>query len=61
MARPYSDKFILGLNHANSKRIGIQLAKTCVRAHLPSVYVADTFNVTRMSIHSWFRGGAVRG
>ena len=60
MARPYSDKFILGLNHANPKIIGIKLAKVCVKARLPSLYVADTFDVSRMSVHSWFRGGAVR-
>ena len=60
MARPYSEQFILGLNHANPKRIGIKLAKVCVKAHFPIIYIADTFNVTRMSIHSWFRGGAVR-
>jgi len=58
--RPYSDKFILGLKKGNLKSKGVQLAKICVKAQLPSIYVADTFNVSRMSIHTWFRGGAVR-
>ena len=60
MTRPYSDKFILGLHHANPKRIGVKLAKICVKANLPSIYVANAFSVSRMTVHSWFRGSPVR-
>jgi hypothetical protein len=31
-----------------------------VKANLPTSYVAKAFNVSRMSIHSWFRGQYVR-
>ena len=60
MARPDRDKFILGLTHADPESVGVQLAKVCVRAELPSLYIAEVFNVSRMSIHSWFRGGVIR-
>jgi DNA-binding XRE family transcriptional regulator len=60
MARPYSDKFVIGLENANPKRLGIQLAKLCVKANLPATHVADTFGVSRQTIHNWFRGSAIR-
>jgi hypothetical protein len=60
MARPYSEQFLLDLHRADPTRIGVQLGKVCVKANLPTTYVAKTFNVSRMSIHSWFRGQYVR-
>ena len=60
MPRPYSERFLLDLNKADPTRIGVQLGKVCVKANLPTTYVAEAFNVSRMSIHSWFRGQYVR-
>ena len=60
MARPYSEDFLLALTKADPTRIGVQLGKVCVKANLPTTYVAEAFNVSRMSIHSWFRGQYVR-
>lgn len=60
MARPYSERFLLDLNKADPTRIGVQLGKVCVKANLPTSYVAKAFEVSRMSIHSWFRGQYVR-
>ncbi len=60
MPRPYSERFLLDLNKADPTRIGVQLGKVCVKANLPTVYVAKAFDVSRMSIHSWFRGQYVR-
>ena len=60
MARPYSEGFLLSLQKADPTRIGVQLGKICVKANLPTTYVAEAFNVSRMSIHSWFRGQYVR-
>ena len=60
MARPYSERFLLDLHKADPTRIGVQLGKVCVKANLPTSYVAKAFNVSRMSIHSWFRGQYVR-
>jgi hypothetical protein len=60
MARPYSEEFLLALKELNPKRLGVQLAKLCVKANLPAQYVAEIFDVSRMTIHSWFRGKAIR-
>ena len=43
MPRPYSDKFILGLNNGRPRNKGVQLAKICVKAGLPAKYVANVF------------------
>ena len=51
MPRPYSDKFLIGLQSADDERVGIQLAKVCVEAKLPALYIADYFSVTRMTVH----------
>ena len=60
MARPYSEEFLLNLKNLNPKRLGVQLAKLCVKANLPAQYVAEVFGVSRMTIHSWFRGMPIR-
>lgn len=60
MARPYSEKFVLNLVKADEEKVGVQLAKLCVKANLPTTHVAKAFGVSRMSIHSWFRGQYVR-
>jgi hypothetical protein len=60
MARPYSEQFLISLQKADPTRIGVQLGRICVKANLPTTYVAEAFNVSRMSIHSWFRGQYVR-
>lgn len=59
MARPYSDKFLLGLKTADEERVGIQLAKICVQAKFPALYIANHFEVTRMTIYKWFRGSYI--
>lgn len=60
MARPYSKEYLIALTDLNSKRLGVRLAKLCVKANLPAQYVAEVFGVSRMTIHSWFRGKAIR-
>jgi hypothetical protein len=60
MARPYSEKFLISLQHLDSSRLGIKLGKICVKANLPTIYVADAFNVSRMTVYSWFRGKPLR-
>jgi len=59
MARPYSDKFLLGLKTADEERVGIQLAKICVQSKFPALYIAHHFEVTRMTIYKWFRGSYI--
>tara|TARA_R110000822_G_C14971247_1_gene457349 strand:+ start:186 stop:506 length:321 start_codon:yes stop_codon:yes gene_type:complete len=60
MSRSYSDKFLLGLNNADEEKIGVKLAKICVAADFRIVWVADTFGVSKMCIHNWFKGRPVR-
>lgn len=61
MPRSYSDKLLLLINREDAKGLGCDLAKLCVKANLPASYVAHALNVTRMSVHSWFRGAKLRG
>ena len=60
MPRPYSNRFILGLNKADDRILGIQLAKLCLKANLPIKYVAQGVGTSRMTVHSWFRGGPMK-
>lgn len=39
---------------------GQNLARICVEANLPASYVCKVFGVSRMALHTWFRGGPIR-
>jgi hypothetical protein len=56
MARSYSQSFLETLNTMDPNNLGVQLAKLCVKANLPTLYVARKIGVSRFTIHSWFRG-----
>ena len=56
MARSYSQSFLETLNTMDPNNLGVQLAKLCVKANLPTSYVARKVGVSRFTIHSWFRG-----
>lgn len=60
MVAKYSAKLIETVQNATTYRLGLDLAATCINANLPASYVADALDVTRASIHSWFRGGEIR-
>lgn len=60
MPRFYSEKFLLSVGQLDGERIGVKLAKACIDANLPASYVATAFDVSRMTIHSWFRGKPLR-
>jgi len=56
MARPYGDKFLLGLGKkSESNALGLQLARTCIAANLPVVYVAEALRTSKTTVHNWFR------
>lgn len=62
MSRPYSTKFLSGLDETDDTyRIGYRLAKFCVKANLPAKYVAVALEVSRATVHNWFRGAVLRG
>ena len=56
MARPYSEVFLRELAKADPERAGVRLGKVCIKANLPTTYVAKALNVSRFTIHKWFRG-----
>lgn len=60
MARSYSPKLLDRVQESSVYKLGTDLAGACIKANLPAVYVAQVFNTTRMTIHTWFRGGAIR-
>lgn len=60
MARPYGQKFLIGLQNGDPDSMGIQLGRLCVDANIPAAYVAKALNTSRMTIYSWFRGQSVR-
>lgn len=57
MPRSYTAEFIKDLDTKTVKDgIQILLAKRCVKAKLNTTLVAKLMNVSRMTVHSWFRG-----
>ena len=56
MPRTYSDKLLIQLQQADRSLLGIRLARLCVEANLPVAYVAPALEVSRNTVHSWFRG-----
>ncbi|MAZ79713.1 MAG: hypothetical protein CMD72_03105 [Gammaproteobacteria bacterium] len=60
MSRPYSKELLDFLSKTNSKKVGIQLAKICIKAKLPASGIAEVFGVTRQAVHGWFRGKYIR-
>ncbi len=61
MPRRYSPDFVEFLDARNVEDgIGIVLAKKCVKANLPMTVVSKILGVSRQTIHTWFRGGAIQ-
>ena len=60
MPRPLSERFVLGLDRADETKDGIKLARLCIKANLAVKYVAEGLDVSRMTLHTWFRGGDIR-
>lgn len=50
---------IARIRAATERSLGEELALVCIGAGLPAVYVAQVLGVTRMTLHTWFRGGNV--
>lgn len=56
MPRTYSDKLLVQLQEGDSTLLGVQLGRLCVEANLPVAYVAEALEVSRNTVHLWFRG-----
>lgn len=60
MPSKYGAALRASIRSAHVRGLGWELAAVCITANLPAVYVAQVLGVTRMSLHTWFRGGAIR-
>lgn len=60
MPPKYSFAFIEAVQNAPERGLGQELALVCIEANLPATYVAQVLGVTRMTLHTWFRGGEIR-
>jgi len=60
MTGVYSDKLLRAVSAGDEQLLGVRLGKLCVKANLPASYVAIALECSRMSIHTWFRGGGMR-
>lgn len=56
----YSASFAAAVLVTPERSLGQELAVLCVSARLPAAYVAQVLGVTRMTLHTWFRGGVIR-
>mgnify|MGYP003659760014 CR=1 FL=1 len=59
MPRPLSERFVLGLDRADESKVGVKLARLCIKANLPSKYVAEGLDISRMTLHAWYREGKI--
>ena len=60
MTSKYSAALVDAVRGATEYKLGTDLANICIAANLPASYVAQVLGVTRMTVHTWFRGGAIR-
>ena len=60
MPRTYNKELIELVQTFNPYLDTTCFAKACIKANLPSNYVASALEVSRMSIHNWFRGSPIR-
>lgn len=56
MPKGYSEKFVERLNRLAPVTLELQLAMICVQANISATFVAKAMRVSRMAVHSWFRG-----
>ena len=59
MPRPLSPALLQKLENAEES-LGVSLARLCVKAGLPVLYVSAMLGVSRMTLHTWYRGGNIR-
>lgn len=61
MPKSYSPAFVEALSKVDMRdNLGIVMARACIKANLPASMVAKILGVSRMTIHTWFRGGPIR-
>jgi hypothetical protein len=60
MARNLSEELMRDLYAEGNDNLGARLGRACVDAHICASHVALVMDVSRMTVHSWFRGNNVR-
>ena len=60
MPRDYSDKFLLELSQQDESKLGIRLARLCVKANLPAAFAAVALETSPTTVYGWFRGRSIR-
>lgn len=59
MPPKYSHALVEAVRSAHVRELGQDLALVCIDANLPAAYVAQVLGVSRMTLHTWFRGGVI--
>lgn len=59
MPKGYSLLTANEIREANRTLLGVQLGRICLEKDIPVTDVADFFNVSRVTVYSWFRGKTV--
>lgn len=60
MPRTYASDLVEYVKSQDPNKTGIALARACIGANLPAKYVCVALKVSRMTLHSWFRGKPIR-
>jgi predicted transcriptional regulator len=56
MSKGYSIALAEEIKAADQNLIGVRLGRVCLNKNIPVSDVADFFNVSRMTVYSWFKG-----
>jgi len=58
--RPYDKRLLEAIKTVENPTVGHMLARVCLTANIPVTHVAHALEVTRMTVHLWYRGGEIR-
>lgn len=56
MSKGYSSAFINEMQEADKSKLGVLFGLACIKKDIPVMDVATFFDVSRMTVYSWFRG-----
>ena len=56
--RGYSFRLVKANQAADSNKVGVRLGRYCIERDIPVQEIAEKFDVSRMTIYSWFTGVA---
>ena len=56
MSTGYASGFINEVKASDKSKIGVQLGKVCIKRDIPVTDIAQFFDVSRVTVYSWFRG-----